>query len=84
MARIALVHDVAGVAAVQAELLRSAGHEVDELSLPVVGASWDWPAKAFALPLRLLLYWPAAFRRRAETRPNLLAEATSVTAMSAR
>lgn len=64
MARIALVHDVAGVAAVQAELLRSAGHEVDQVALPVVGASWGWPAKGFALPLRLVAYLPTARRLR--------------------
>lgn len=52
------------MAAVQAELLRSAGHEVDQISLPVVGAAWKWPAKGLALPLRLLAYWPAALRLR--------------------
>ena len=64
MARIALVHDVAGVAAVQAGLLRSAGHEVDQIELPVLGAGWKWPAKALALPFRLAAYLPAANRIR--------------------
>ena len=59
VARIALVHDIAGVAKVQAQLLRGAGHEVDMIALPEVGASWGWPAKAIAIPLRLALYWPA-------------------------
>lgn len=65
MARIALVHDIAGVAAVQAELLRAAGHQVDQLSLPELGASWSFPAKAFALPLRVASYLPTAARLRA-------------------
>ena len=64
MARIALVHDVAGVAAVQAGLLRSAGHEVDQIELPSVGATWRWPAKAFTLPFRLASYLPTANRLR--------------------
>ena len=62
MARIALVHDVAGIGAIQAELLRKAGHEVDQISLPVIGASWDWPMKGFAIPLRLAAYLPTAMR----------------------
>ena len=64
MARIALVHDIAGVAAVQAELLRSAGHEVDCIRLPEIGASWSWPAKGLALPARIAGYVPAAYRLR--------------------
>ena len=44
MARIALVHDIAGVAAAQAEILRKAGHDVDQIPLPAYGASWRWPA----------------------------------------
>ena len=64
MARIALVHDVAGVASVQAGLLRSAGHEVDQIELPVIGARWKWPAKALALPFRLAAYLPAVNRIR--------------------
>jgi glycosyltransferase involved in cell wall biosynthesis len=66
MARIALVHDVAGVADMQSEVLRSAGHEVDHLKLPDFGASWGWPAKAVTLPLRLLLYLPTILRLRRE------------------
>jgi glycosyltransferase involved in cell wall biosynthesis len=65
VARIALVHDVAGVAKVQAELLRSAGHEVDEIALPHLGATWPWPAKGIALPFRLAAYLPTINRLRA-------------------
>jgi glycosyltransferase involved in cell wall biosynthesis len=64
VARIALVHDVAGVAAIQAELLRSAGHEVDQIALPAIGATWKWPAKAIALPVRLAAYLPTIARLR--------------------
>ncbi len=64
MARIALVHDIAGVAAVQAELLRGAGHDVEQVALPTYGASWKWPAKALALPIRLVAYLPTAWRLR--------------------
>ena len=66
MARIALVHDVAGVANVQAELLRSAGHEVDQIALPDIGARWRWPAKGAALPFRLAAYVPTIARLRRE------------------
>ena len=64
MARIALVHDVAGVAQTQAEILRGAGHEVDQIRLPDFGASWGWLAKALTLPIRLALYVPAVLRLR--------------------
>jgi glycosyltransferase involved in cell wall biosynthesis len=64
VARIALVHDIAGVAAVQARLLREAGHEVDQIALPELGASWRWPAKAVAIPLRLAAYLPAIRKLR--------------------
>jgi glycosyltransferase involved in cell wall biosynthesis len=64
MARIALVHDVAGVAETQAEILRSAGHEVDHLRLPDFGANWPWLAKAVTFPVRLLLYLPTVWRLR--------------------
>ncbi|GEM_PF-1337824 len=64
MARIALVHDVAGVARAQAEILRSAGHEVDHIRLPDFGASWGWVAKALTFPIRLALYVPAVLRLR--------------------
>jgi len=64
MARIALVHDIAGVAAVQAKLLGGAGHEVDQIRLPEWGASWGWPAKAAALPFRLAAYLPVALKLR--------------------
>jgi hypothetical protein len=40
MARIALVHDVAGLAETQAEILRLAGHDVDHFHLPDFGANW--------------------------------------------
>ncbi|HVC77913.1 MAG TPA: O-antigen ligase family protein [Candidatus Micrarchaeaceae archaeon] len=63
-ARIALVHDIAGVAKIQAQLLRGAGHEVDMIALPEVGAAWRWPAKALAIPVRLVLYAPAISRLR--------------------
>jgi glycosyltransferase involved in cell wall biosynthesis len=64
VARIALVHDVAGIAAVQAELLRGAGHDVDQIALPSLGASWKWPAKAVALPVRFAAYLPTILRLR--------------------
>src|SRR6202165_1825334 len=64
MARIALVHDVAGIAEVQAQLLRGAGHEVDQIALPVIGATWGWPTKAAALPIRLAAYLPTVMRLR--------------------
>ena len=64
MARIALVHDVAGVAENQAELLRQAGHQVDHLRLPDFGPNWSWWAKAITLPVRLLLYLPTIRRLR--------------------
>jgi glycosyltransferase involved in cell wall biosynthesis len=64
LARIALVHDVAGVATVQAGLLRNAGHEVDQIELPSVGARWRWPAKALTLPFRFAAYWPTVNRLR--------------------
>src|SRR5215472_10016006 len=64
MARIALVHDIAGVAEVQAKLLRSAGHEVDQIPLPAHGASWRWPVKALALPVRMAAFLPTIGRLR--------------------
>ena len=64
MARIALVHDVAGIATVQANLLRAAGHEVDQIALPTFGATWNRPAKAIALPVRLAAYLPTVMRLR--------------------
>ncbi|TME72321.1 MAG: glycosyltransferase family 4 protein [Chloroflexi bacterium] len=64
MARIALVHDVAGVAETQAQILRAAGHEVDHLKLPDFGANWPYWAKALTLPVRLLLYVPTILRLR--------------------
>jgi glycosyltransferase involved in cell wall biosynthesis len=59
-----LVHDIAGVAGVQARLLREAGHHVDQISLPELGASLKWPLKALAIPLRLASYLPAIGRLR--------------------
>jgi glycosyltransferase involved in cell wall biosynthesis len=47
---------------VQAQLLRSAGHEVDQIALPAIGATWRWPFKAVALPIRLAGYVPIAQR----------------------
>jgi glycosyltransferase involved in cell wall biosynthesis len=55
---------VAGVAAVQAKLLRDAGHEVDQIALSQAGAAWSWPAKAFAIPFRLAAYLPTVSRLR--------------------
>ncbi|TMB95114.1 MAG: glycosyltransferase family 4 protein [Chloroflexi bacterium] len=64
MARIALIHDIAGVAQIQAKILRSAGHEVDQISLSQIGATWEYPAKAVTIPLRLLAYLPTIWRLR--------------------
>jgi len=64
MARIALVHDIAGVATVQAEILRRAGHEVDHIRLADFGARWHWIAKALTLPARILAYLPAVLKLR--------------------
>src|SRR2546430_16959640 len=64
MARIALVHDIAGVATVQAELLRGAGHDVEQIALPTHGASWKWPAKALAAPVRLAAFVPTILKPR--------------------
>ncbi|TMC79688.1 MAG: glycosyltransferase family 4 protein [Chloroflexi bacterium] len=64
MARIALVHDVAGVAETQARILRAAGHEVDHVRLPDFGANWSVLAKAITLPIRLALYVPTILRLR--------------------
>ena len=59
-----MVHDIAGVGTVQAELLRDAGHDVDQIPLPTHGATWRWPAKAFAIPVRLAAFLPTAWRLR--------------------
>jgi glycosyltransferase involved in cell wall biosynthesis len=64
VARIALVHDVAGVGETQAELLRRVGHQVDHLRLPDFGPNWPWWAKAITFPVRLLLYLPTVQRLR--------------------
>lgn len=66
MARIALVHDVAGVAETQARILRDAGHEVDHVRLNDFGAKWGLVAKALTAPVRLALYVPAILRLRSE------------------
>jgi Glycosyl transferase 4-like domain len=55
---------VAGVAAVQAKLLRDTGHDVDQIALPQTGAAWSWPAKALAIPFRLAAYLPTINRLR--------------------
>ena len=60
-----MVHDIAGVAAVQTEILRRAGHDVDQFELPQFGAGWGWPAKALSLPVRVAAYWPQIRRLRA-------------------
>jgi glycosyltransferase involved in cell wall biosynthesis len=49
---------------VQAQLLRDAGHEVDQIALSELAASWKWPAKALAIPLRMAAYLPAVRRLR--------------------
>jgi glycosyltransferase involved in cell wall biosynthesis len=59
VARIALVHDIAGVADAQAAILRHAGHQVDQIRLPDFGPRWHWLAKAATLPVRFALYVPA-------------------------
>lgn len=59
-----MVHDIAGVGAAQAQLLRLAGHEVDVITVPELGAAWRWPAKAFALPVRVVAYAPAVRKLR--------------------
>ena len=64
MARIAMVHDIAGVARVQAQILRGAGYDVDMITLPLVGASWKWPSKAITIPFRLAMYLPAILKLR--------------------
>jgi glycosyltransferase involved in cell wall biosynthesis len=64
LARIALVHDIAGVANTQARLLRDAGHEVDQIALSELGASWSWPAKAITIPIRLAAYIPVVAKLR--------------------
>jgi glycosyltransferase involved in cell wall biosynthesis len=64
MARIALVHDVAGVAKAQAEILRAAGHDVDHIKLAHFGARWPWLAKALTLPIRVALCIPTVLRLR--------------------
>jgi len=64
MARIALVHDIAGVATVQAEILRKAGHDVEQIPLPAHGATWRWPMKAVALPARLVAFLPTIRKLR--------------------
>ena len=66
VARIAMVHDIAGVAKVQAQILRGAGHDVDMIALPEVGASWKWPSKAITIPFRLVLYVPAILKLRSD------------------
>ncbi|MGH7765537.1 MAG: glycosyltransferase, partial [Candidatus Dormibacteraceae bacterium] len=66
MARIALVHDIAGVAATQARILRAAGHEVDQIELPDFGADWGWLAKATTFPMRLAMYVPTIRRLQRE------------------
>src|SRR3989442_13328032 len=71
LARIALVHDIAGVANTQARLLRDAGHEVDQIALSEVGATWSWPAKAITIPIRLAAYLPVV-ARLARTRHDVV------------
>lgn len=71
MARITIVHDVAGVGEIEAELLRSAGHQVTHIKLPQPGARWRWRVKWLAIVLRLFIYLPVVLRLRRE-RPDVL------------
>jgi len=64
MARITMVHDIAGVAEVEARLLREAGHEVTMVRLSSLGAGWSWPWKILGLGLRLLSFLPIVARLR--------------------
>jgi glycosyltransferase involved in cell wall biosynthesis len=59
-----MVHDIVGVAAVQSRILREAGHEVDQIPLSELGASWKWPLKAITIPLRLASYLPTIAKLR--------------------
>jgi hypothetical protein len=59
-----LVHEIAGVAKVQAQGLRDAGHEVDQIALSQIGASWGWPVKGLAIPLLLASHLPAIRKLR--------------------
>lgn len=63
-ARIALVHDIAGVAVLQAKILRGAGYDVDHMRLSEFGAAWRWPLKILAIPIRLAAYLPIVWRLR--------------------
>ncbi len=71
MARIIIVHDIAGVAAIEAELLRAAGHDVTHIRPAQPGAGWRWPIKGVALLARLFLYIPVALQIRRE-RPDVV------------
>jgi glycosyltransferase involved in cell wall biosynthesis len=62
--RVAIVNDVAGVGPLQAEALRQAGWQADFFDLPKPGARWPRWAKLLALPYRLALYVPIAWRLR--------------------
>src|SRR5579864_3083272 len=64
MAQIVIVHDVAGVAEIEAALLRSAGHHVTLVRLAQPGAQWPWPAKGLAIVARLVMYLPVALELR--------------------
>ena len=71
MARITMVHDIAGVAEVEARLLREAGHEVTMVRLSSLGAGWSWPWKILGLGLRLLSFLPIVARLRQQP-PEIL------------
>jgi glycosyltransferase involved in cell wall biosynthesis len=62
--RIAIVNDVAGVAAKECAILRGAGHEVDFIELPKPGATWPFWLKVLTSPLRLAMYLPPVWRLR--------------------
>jgi glycosyltransferase involved in cell wall biosynthesis len=62
--RIAMVNDIAGVAASEVCLLRQADVDVDYYPLARLGADWRRPWKILALPVRLALYLPVVARLR--------------------
>lgn len=59
-----MVHDVAGVATVEARILRAAGHEVTEVRLSTFAAGWSWPWKVLGIGMRLLTFVPILVRLR--------------------
>jgi glycosyltransferase involved in cell wall biosynthesis len=62
--RVAIVHDVAGIARLEVVALRDAGWDVDFYELPAPGARWPFWLKALVLPLRVVLSLPVMLRLR--------------------